>query len=217
MCPRGTTTASTCPSSHWSLCEWMEPFPRQHTFWHTASHASVVRPAFASVPRCCVKAKLSAGNQSEFRENTRLRGFEFYISVCEPEFFRVPQGCFCGVVLLCWWPFAAWTWAHTEDYHMGSRVLGGETRRVLTLLFLLHQKKQRKEREGEEGWRGMCVCLAEWGKCHVLMRSCLHGRVISLSWPLFLCVFVLQLGWTWVRCHGWRRPGAKSKQPSLIF
>lgn len=69
---------------------------------------------------------------------------------------------------------------------MGSRVLGGETRRVLTLLFLLHQKKQREEREGEEGWRGMCVCLAEWGKCHVLMRSCLHGCVISLS--LFLCL-----------------------------
>lgn len=28
------------------------------------------------------------------------------------------------------------THTHTEDYHMGSRALGGETRRVLTLLFL---------------------------------------------------------------------------------
>lgn len=71
---------------------------------------------------------------------------------------------FCVLVLSCRSdgdPRCMNTHAHThqEDYHMGSRALGGETRRVLTLLFLwffssLHQERQqKKERDGEGGWR----------------------------------------------------------------
>lgn len=67
---------------------------------------------------------------------------------------------------------------HTEDNHMGSRALGGETRRALTPLLLRpfclaaseETMVERKKRGGggmlkeDMGGRaeGMCVCLAEW-------------------------------------------------------
>lgn len=46
---------------------------------------------------------------------------------------------------------------------------------------------------------------------------CFLGRVISLSLSssFLVVVSVLQLGWTWVPCLGSRRPGVKSKRPSL--
>lgn len=59
----------------------------------------MVRPAFASVPRCCVKAKLSAGNQSEFRENTRLRGSSFIFLSVNRSSLEYPRAVF--VVLFC--------------------------------------------------------------------------------------------------------------------
>lgn len=62
---------------------------------------------------------------------------------------------------------------HTEDYHMGSRALGGETRRVLTLLFPESSEETRVERNKGGGgvyWmvvtaggggRERGICLAE--------------------------------------------------------
>lgn len=58
------------------------------------------------------------------------------------------------------------TQGHTEDYHMGSRALGGETRRVLTLLFPESSEETRVERNkgGWVGVYGMVVTAGGGGK-----------------------------------------------------
>lgn len=88
--------------------------------------------------------------------------------------------------------------AHTEDYHMGSRVLGGETRRVLTLLFLLpcctrrsNVKKEKGRQRGGgrvegdvrlSGWMGKMPCV----NAIVFARAC----DLSLMAFVFVCVCV---------------------------
>ena len=169
VCPSGVTaTANTCPhthiNTHWCLCEGTEPFPyARHALTHKHTHTCLCSQTFIHFGPTALECHVKL---SEFMKKIRfMDGSSFIFLSVQFFFFFFTWGMICVVALLGRWPSVpepaphTQTHTHTGDYHMGSRVLGGETRRVLTPLFLwpfasLHQKRQQEKERKKRGGGG---------------------------------------------------------------